>query len=93
MYKRQTQDGQAFYERCKDLLADMEELQGMFIADDTDLVGRLRVDMPSGTAKKTIIPALPEFLRMHPKLEIELSSTDRRVDLVREGFDLSLIHI
>ena len=46
--------------------------------------------MPSGAAKNTIIPALPEFLRKHPKLEIELSSTDRRVALVREGFDCVL---
>ncbi len=85
-----TQDGQAFYERCKDLLADLDELKGMFFAGDADLAGRLRVDMPSGTAKTTIIPALPEFLRRHPRLEIEVSSTDRRVDLVREGFDCVL---
>lgn len=85
-----TQDGQAFYERSKDLLADLDELKGMFLADDADLAGRLRVDMPSGTAKTTIIPALPEFLRRYPRLEIELSSTDRRVDLVREGFDCVL---
>ncbi|MGE5385119.1 MAG: LysR family transcriptional regulator [Betaproteobacteria bacterium] len=85
-----TQDGQAFYERSKELLADLDELKGMFCASDADLAGRLRVDMPSGTAKTTIIPALPEFLRRYPGLEVELSSTDRRVDLVREGFDCVL---
>lgn len=85
-----TQDGQAFYQRCKDLLADLDELQGMFVTGDIDLTGRLRVDMPSGVAKNIVVPALPDFLRAHPKLEIELSSTDRRVDLVREGFDCVL---
>ena len=85
-----TQDGQAFYQRSKDLLADLDELQGMFVAGDVDLTGRLRVDMPSGVAKNIVVPALPDFLRAHPKLEIELSSTDRRVDLVREGFDCVL---
>jgi DNA-binding transcriptional LysR family regulator len=37
-----------------------------------------------------VIPRLPEFLREHPLLELELSSTDRKVDLVREGFDCVL---
>ena len=80
-----TQDGQAFYERCKDVLADMDELQSMFQQGPKSLRGRLRVDMPSGVARNHIIPALPEFLHEHPLLEVELSCTDRKVDLIREG--------
>ncbi len=82
-----TQDGQAFYERCRDVLADMEELQTMFHAGKSQLSGRLRVDMPIAVARDLVIPRLHEFMDAHPNLEIELSSTDRRVDLVREGFD------
>jgi DNA-binding transcriptional LysR family regulator len=85
-----TQDGQVFYERCKDLLADMEELQGLFGGDQAALHGRLRVDMPSAVARDVVLPQLPAFLALHPALSIELSSTDRRVDLVREGFDCVL---
>lgn len=85
-----TQDGQAFYERCKDLLADMDELQSMFQHGAQALRGRLRVDMPSGVARHFIIDRLPEFLQAHPLVELELSSTDRLVDLVREGFDCVL---
>ena len=82
-----TQDGLVYYDRCKDMLIDMDELQTMFLQSEVELSGRLRVDMPNGVAKYKIIPRLPEFIRAHPKLEIELSSTDRRVDLIREGFD------
>ncbi|NSL55920.1 LysR family transcriptional regulator [Uliginosibacterium aquaticum] len=85
-----TQDGQVFYERSRDMLADMEELQGLFRAGPTELRGRLRVDMPQAVARDLVIPQLPAFLAEHPGLEIELSSTDRRVDLVREGFDCVL---
>ena len=85
-----TQDGRAFYERVKDLLADMDELASMFQRGGAALRGRLRVDMPTGTARNYIIPKLPEFLAEHPELELELSSTDRRVDLIREGFDCVL---
>ena len=82
-----TQDGQVYYERCRDLLADMDELSSLFSTrEDQPLRGRLRVDMPLGLARG-VIPQLPAFLARHPQLEIELSSTDRRVDIVREGFD------
>jgi DNA-binding transcriptional LysR family regulator len=85
-----TQDGRAFYERAKDLLADMDELQAMFQRGPQELRGRLRVDMPTGTARNYILPRLAGFLDAHPELELELSSTDRRVDLIREGFDCVL---
>ena len=85
-----TLDGQAYFERCRDLLADVEELQTMFLPAQEALRGRLRVDMSVGVARNLVIPALPQFLRAHPGLELELSSTDRRVDLVREGFDCVL---
>jgi len=85
-----TQDGLSFYQRCQDLLSDMDELQNMFQLQPQALDGRLRVDMPSGIAQHMVLPALPAFLEAHPKLDIELSSTDRRVDLVREGFDCVL---
>ena len=54
------------------------------------LGGRLRVDMPSGVARYQVLPRLDEFLQRHPRLELELSSTDRKVDIVREGFDCVL---
>lgn len=85
-----TLDGRACYERCKDLLADMDELRSMFQQGPQSLRGRLRVDMPTGVARNMIIPRLPQFLREHPLLQIELSCTDRKVDLIREGFDCVL---
>lgn len=84
---RLTADGHQFYERCRDLLADLDEVQTMFQRSDQALRGRLRVDMSSGMARHQVIPALPSFMAAHPALELELSCTDRRVDLVREGFD------
>lgn len=82
-----TQDGRSYYTRCKDLLADFDELQTMFEQGGASLRGLIRVDMPSGLARNFLVGRLPEFLAAHPHIELELSSTDRRVDLVREGFD------
>jgi len=85
-----TQDGQVYLSRCQDLLADFDELQVMFRSTQQTITGRIRVDMPSAIAKDVVLPRLPELLQIHPQLEIELSSTDRKVDLVREGFDCVL---
>lgn len=83
-----THDGQAYYERCKDMLVDMEELQGMFKQSGAEAVrGRVRIDMPTGLARNAVIPHLPQLMQKHPLLELEFSCTERRVDLIREGFD------
>ena len=82
-----TQDGQACYERCKDLLTDAEEIEAMFQLEASQLRGRLRVDMNQAVARDLVLPHLAEFLLAHPQLELELSCTDHRVDLIREGFD------
>ena len=81
-----TQEGRMCLDRCKDILADMDELDALFAAGKT-ASGRLRVDMPHSLACSLIIPNLPGFLEQHPGLELDLSTTDRHVDLLREGFD------
>jgi transcriptional regulator, LysR family len=82
-----TQDGMVYYERAKDLLSNLDELDGMFQHDPSSISGRLRVDMPVGVAKNLVIPKLPAFLQQYPGIELELSSSDRLVDVIREGFD------
>ena len=87
---RPTQDGQALYERAREVLAQMDELENLFRQDAGALSGRLRVDMPTEIARRLVAPRLDEFLAQHPALEIELGCSDRRVDPLREGFDCVL---
>ena len=82
-----TQDGLVLYERSKDLLSHMDEIEGQFRQDEASLVGRIRIDMPNILARRVVMPRLPEFMAQHPNLELEISSTDRRVDVLSEGFD------
>lgn len=82
-----TEDGRAFYARARDLLADADDLRSMFATARSALRGKLRADLPTELARSTLVPALPALMAAHPELELEISSTDRRVDLVQEGFD------
>ncbi|MCQ2030537.1 LysR family transcriptional regulator [Stutzerimonas zhaodongensis] len=84
-----TQDGLLLYGRCRDMLDQVDEVEGLFREGKT-LAGRLRIDLPIALARNLVMPRLSEFLNLHPALEVEVSATDRRVDLVREGFDCVL---
>ncbi|WP_457442868.1 LysR substrate-binding domain-containing protein [Roseateles sp. P5_E4] len=84
-----TSDGELLAERARALMADAGEIEALF-QQDQQLSGRLRVDMPVRLALDAVLPALPEFLAAHPGVTVELSCTDRRVDLVEEGFDCVL---
>lgn len=85
-----TTEGATFLERCKDLLSDFDDMESMFQVGSTQLTGKIRVDMTSSLARDVVIPQLPKFFAKHPEIEIEIVGTDRKVDLIREGIDLTL---
>lgn len=86
---RLTPDGEDFRDRARALVDAADELAATFSAP-ADVRGRVRADVPQALARSVLIPALPALLSAHPGLELQLSSTDRRVDLVREAFDCVL---
>ncbi|EGZ4348748.1 LysR family transcriptional regulator [Salmonella enterica subsp. enterica serovar Portland] len=82
-----TQDGMVYYERAKDLLSNLDELDCLFQPDPASISGKIRVDIPPGLANSLIMPRLPTFLHQYPGIALELCSNDRQVDLLREDFD------
>ena len=86
---RPTPDGEQFLARAKIFVEEADDLGAMFQATST-LRGRVRIDLPTAFARNLIIPRLPDFLALHPHLDLVISTTDRRVDIVREGFDCVL---
>src|SRR5687767_12382792 len=86
---RLTPDGEQLVPRAKQLVIEADEVATMFQGSRA-LRGVVRVDLPITFARDVIIPRLPELLASHPQLEVQISTTDRRVDVVREGFDCVL---
>lgn len=85
---RLTQDGEAYYQRCVRLLADLEEADGAFL--NTAPKGLLRVNAQGTLAKYFVMPGLPGFLERYPDIVLHLGEDDRLVDMVREGVDCVL---
>lgn len=85
-----TQDGTAFYERCKRVIADVEETESLFRQTPMRPSGRLRIDVPGRIGRLIVAPALPEFLSLYPEIDVDLGVTDRAVNLVEDGVDCVL---
>ena len=85
-----TDDGQAFYERCVRALAELEAAEAELDSGRRAPTGRLRVSASVMFGRHCAAPLLWELARQHPGLEVELSFTDRVVDLIEDGYDLAV---
>ncbi|HHT1100153.1 TPA: LysR family transcriptional regulator [Enterobacter hormaechei] len=88
--QRLTDNGALFYERCLRALEEIRGAESQLETGKHQVSGRLRVAMPVLFGRQCIAPLLIELAQEHPGLELEMSFSDRIVDLVEEGFDMSV---
>lgn len=84
---RPTQEGLQFADSARDLVDAFAQAEGQFRLRPDDISGRLRIDMPSRIARRLVIPHLHDFRARYPAVTLEISATDRMIDLVSEGID------
>lgn len=82
-----TDYGQQFYERAKAILAEVEAAESLAEESQATPTGRLRINAPVSFGMRTLAPRLPDYLKVHPRISVELSLSNRTVDLVDEGYD------
>lgn len=80
-----TAEGALFLERSRRILAEIEAAQQELSQASAAPRGRLRVSLPM--VSSLVLPVLGEFMRAFPEIELDLDFTDRRVDVIEEGFD------
>ncbi|CAI0849939.1 LysR family transcriptional regulator [Serratia fonticola] len=85
-----TDDGALFYERCLRALEEIRVAENLLESGKRQVSGRLRVSMPVLIGRLCIAPVLTALAREHPELELDLSFSDRVVDVAEEGFDLAV---
>ncbi|BAX61532.1 LysR family transcriptional regulator [Burkholderia stabilis] len=85
-----TAEGATYYERCVQLLADLDDAESLFEDARESPRGVIRVDLPERFALNQVIPALPDFHARYPDLRVTISTTDRFVDLVADGIDCAV---
>jgi DNA-binding transcriptional LysR family regulator len=87
-----TEVGQAYYQRCVQVLADLEDADQVALAMQSKPRGSLRLNA-SIAIPSLIAPVVAEFVRLYPGAAIDMTMTDRMVDMVEEGFDLAIRNI
>ncbi|WP_342250898.1 LysR family transcriptional regulator [Sphingomonas sp. OTU376] len=86
---RVTDTGQAFYERCRAMLAEAEQAEALVLQAQAEPHGRIRFSCPTGMLEP-IAGLISSFLQRYPKVRLQLVATDRPVDLIAERVDLAL---
>ncbi|EMN5849875.1 LysR family transcriptional regulator [Enterobacter hormaechei] len=88
--QRLTDNGALFYERCLRALEEIRGAESQLETGKHQINGRLRIAVPVLFGRQCIAPLLIELAQEHPGLELEMSFSDRVVDLVEEGFDMAV---
>jgi DNA-binding transcriptional LysR family regulator len=85
-----TNEGRIYYERCREILKEVEETEASLKSSTANPKGLLRVAIPNWFQFKSFTEAIKKYREKYPEVEIDFSLNDRIVDLVEEGIDLAL---
>ena len=85
-----TPAGAGYYERVVRLLAELTDIESTTRLSQGQPAGKVRVEAPAAIGAMVIVPALDEFYRQYPDVQVELGVGNRRSDLVAEGIDCAI---
>ncbi|MBS0883510.1 LysR family transcriptional regulator [Pantoea sp. JGM49] len=85
-----TDAGNAYYQTCLRIMEELAEAEAVLAAQRTIPSGRLRVAVPNTYGRLGVMPVLIPFCQQHPELELNLTFSDRFIDLFDEGIDVAV---
>jgi DNA-binding transcriptional LysR family regulator len=85
-----TEAGALFYEKCKVILREAEEADGIVQTRQAQAHGLLRIGSSVAFGRRVVVPLALEFMQLHPQLQVDLAFEDRYTDLVAQGIDVAL---
>ncbi len=85
-----TPEGEVFLARCRDILSSIEASEVEITTRSVSVSGLLKVSVPVSFGIRHMAPLWPDFLDLHPQLNLDVQLADRLIDLVDEGFDLAI---
>ncbi|MCG7588778.1 LysR family transcriptional regulator, partial [Photobacterium sp. OFAV2-7] len=84
-----TEAGTLYYQQVKQILEEVDELNNRISSATQHLEGSLKLALPLSFGLSQLAPALDIYAKKYPNLKIETDFSDRKVDIVEEGFDLA----
>ncbi len=85
-----TEAGRDYYQRTRQILADLDDADSAIGAHNSRLIGHIRINAPLSFGTRYLAPLWAEFMERNPAVTLDIELTDRRIDLLEEGFDLAI---
>jgi len=85
-----TEEGRSFYARCKAVLADVQAAESEITSKSLVVNGLIKINVPVSFGLLELAPRWADFMSKYPELTLDITLSDRMVDLVEEGFDLAV---
>ena len=85
-----TEIGLLYYEKCKLIAHHVDEAESVAALLQSQVQGGLRISTSVAFGRRVLVPLVIRFMRLNPRLQIELSFEDRYVDLVEQGIDVAI---
>lgn len=85
-----TEVGSAYFDRCKRIIADVDEAEAAVSLSHMAPRGLLKITAPTTFAHRHVTPHLPQFIELYPEVSVQVQVNDRIADLVDEGLDLAI---
>ena len=85
-----TEDGKRLLQDITPALKKLDQALSQSKSVELEPFGKLKINLPESFGKRFILPLLPNFLSMYPKIELDVHLQDKRVDPINEGFDVSI---
>jgi DNA-binding transcriptional LysR family regulator len=83
-----TAEGEDYYQSCLKVLEELGYAEALLASRQRTISGTLRINLPISFGRSCVMPVLTVVANRNPDLKLDISFTDRRVDLVEEGVDL-----
>lgn len=87
---RLTEEGRAYFEQCRQALAQIESAERAINGSQVEPTGVLRISMPTTYGHYRVLPVLPQFMERYPKIRVEVDLSNRNIDFVEDGYDLAI---
>jgi DNA-binding transcriptional LysR family regulator len=87
---RVTEIGQSLYVYCENMLREVERATKAVSDANGEPQGTIRLSVPTGLLEGSLGAVFPEFLLLHPKIQLQIIATDQRVDIINDRLDLAI---
>ena len=87
---RLTEGGRSYYAQCRQALTQLVDAEREVMGKQQEPSGTLRISLPTTYGHHRVLPLLPEFRRLYPKVRVEVHLSNRNIDFVGEGYDMAV---